>query len=137
MFTSLQKRESDEADMAVDIAPLIDMVFILLIFFLVNAAFVQDQGVTVQRPEATHSRALEPHHLRITVAASGAVFMQGKPVELAQVAEGVRTALGRQEDTAVIVVPDRDLPAGRLVEVIDAAKSGGARDISIATREPG
>lgn len=138
MFNSVQNRSrSATSAVAVDIAPLIDVVFILLIFFLVTASFVRDTGVQVRRPQAAASQSLEPTSLRISITASGAIYTEGRQLDLSQLAEHVRRAVAKQADMSVIVVPDEAVSAGRLVEVMDAAKIAGAKDVAIATRRKG
>lgn len=138
MFNSVQNRtRSAGSAIAVDIAPLIDIVFILLIFFLVTATFVRDTGIQVRRPQASASRGLEPNSLRISIAASGAIYHEGQQLELPQLQDRVRQAVSRQADIPVIVIPDDRVSAGRLVAVMDAAKLAGAKDVAIATKRKG
>lgn len=134
MFDSVQQRRSNGHAMAVDIAPLIDVVFILLIFFLVTTTFVRDTGIEVQRPEAAHAEALESAAMRISVAPSGAVYTEGRQVSLEQLRQDVRAFLAAEPGGAVIIIPDEQLASGRLVAVMDATKAAGARDIAVATR---
>lgn len=138
MFNSVQNRtRSAGAAIAIDIAPLIDVVFILLIFFLVTATFVRDTGIQVRRPQASASRGLEPNSLRISIAESGAIYHEGQQLELPQLQDRVRQAISRQADLSVIVIPDDRVSAGRLVAVMDAAKLAGAKDVAIATKRKG
>jgi len=135
MFESVQRQENgSESAVAVDIAPLIDMVFILLIFFLVTTTFVRETGITVNKPEAIETEALRPESLRISIAASGALYMGGRQVDLAACREAVRRYVAQERDGAVIIIPDADVRAQRLVTVMDAAKQGGAKEIAVATR---
>ncbi|MDX1683242.1 MAG: biopolymer transporter ExbD [Phycisphaeraceae bacterium] len=135
MFTSVQDRMRDDRQVAlVDIAPLIDIVFILLIFFLVTTTFVRDTGLEVNRPEAAAAVNVEPESFRVSIAASGAIHTGGQEVDLGQLQRAIRDFVTREQEHAVLVIPDKDVPAGRLVQVMDAAKLGGARDIAVATR---
>jgi biopolymer transport protein ExbD len=119
---------------AVDVAPLIDIVFILLIFFLVTTTFVRDRGVPVTRPAAAHAAVLEPEAVRIHLTAEGRLFLAGQPVTVARLPERVGGMLAQRPQAAVVIVPDEQVPAGRLVAVLDAARAGGARDVALATR---
>ena len=137
MFISTQHRaRSAAAAMAIDIAPLIDVVFILLIFFLVTATFVRDSGIQVRRPQAAATRALEPTAMRISIAASGAVFAEGQQIELAELEQKVRQFVASHAEGPVIIIPDERVLAGRLVAVMDTARQAGARDVALATRRP-
>jgi biopolymer transport protein ExbD len=135
MFESIQRHENgSESAVAVDIAPLIDMVFILLIFFLVTTTFARETGITVKKPEAIETQALRPESMRISIAESGAVYTDGRQVDLAECREAVRRYMAQERNGAVIIVPDEDVRARRLVSVMDAAKQGGAKEIAVATR---
>jgi biopolymer transport protein ExbD len=134
MFQSSQQR-SDSAHAEINIAPMLDMVFILLIFFLVTASFVRDSGITVERPVATQSQSLSADSLRVSIGASGTAYLDGEALAVAQLSSAVRQAMRQREITAAVVIPDASLPSGDLVAVIDAIKAGGLSEIAIATRE--
>ena len=133
MFHSVRQRSSSTSDTVVDIAPLIDVVFILLLFFLVSTSFVRDTGIEVERPEAITGVPQESTSLRISIAASGAVYAEGRRRELEELRQLVQQFVRGERNPAVILIPDAEAPAGRLVEVMDAAKLGGAQDIAVAT----
>jgi biopolymer transport protein ExbD len=135
MFQSVQKQQTRSGGAVVDIAPLIDIVFILLIFFLVTTTFVRDTGVRVDRPQASHTHALEPTSLRVSIAASGRLYSQGRAVSLQQLREQVGAFAARQSRGSVIVSPDESVPSGRLIEVMDAARLAGAQDVAVATEQ--
>ena len=137
MFRSTQAREQEAGGGAVDVAPLLDVVFILLIFFLVTATFVEDTGLDVERPQATASRRLSPPSLRLSVGASGAVYTGGERVSLEEVSRRVRRFRRSEPKGSIIVIPDAEAAAERLVAVIDAAKRAGAKRIAIGTKRPG
>ena len=138
MFNSVQSRtRSAGAAIAVDIAPLIDVVFILLIFFLVTATFVRDTGINVRRPQASAGVSLNATALRVSIAESGAIYHEGRQLELSQWREQVRQAVSADAGIPVIVIPDERVSAGRLIAVMDAAKQAGAKDVAIATRRRG
>lgn len=138
MFESVQHRENgSESAIGVDIAPLIDVVFILLIFFLVTTTFVRDTGITVERPEAYMAESIESQNMRISIAPSGAVYTEGRQVSLAECSDLVRRFLGQQPRGSVVIIPDEEVSAKRLVAVMDAAKRGGAENIAVATRQRG
>ena len=137
MFQSVQSRLSQKRSAAlVDIAPLIDIVFILLIFFLVTTTFVRDTGVEVTRPEAVTAQSVESTSMRVSIARSGAVYTDGREISLTELTSAVRQFMAKERQQAVLIIPDTQVPSGRLVEVMDAARLGGARAISVATRRP-
>jgi biopolymer transport protein ExbD len=132
MFRSVQSREQSNG-VLVDIAPLIDVMFILLLFFLVSSTFVRDTGVAVTRPQAAVTQALEPTSMRVSVTAAGDIYAEGARVSIDELRSKVGSFVAREKRRTVIVIPDEDVSAGRLVEVMDAARLGGAQDVALAT----
>jgi biopolymer transport protein ExbD len=130
-FQSLAQDEGGEA--AIDISPLMDCVFILLIFFIVTTTFVEETGVEVDKPQASSSVNLEKNSVLLAVTADGAVVSGGSAIGVAGVRPLVARLLQKEKDMPVIVQADRVVPSGLLVHVIDEAKLGGALKVSIAT----
>ncbi len=119
----------------INISPLIDMVFILLIFFIVTTVFVEETGVDIQRPEAASAADLERQSILIAVTATGEVVFGGEAIGVTGVRPTVRRLL-REETLPVILQVDEEAAAGLVVRVIDQAKLGGADNISIAAERP-
>jgi biopolymer transport protein ExbD len=134
MFDTLRRRRAAGPPLAVDIAPLIDIMFILLIFFLVSASFVPDAGIAVRRPEAAHASALPPESLRVSIAASGGVYVDAQAVELPVLTARAEAFLSREPEGAVVLIPDETLSAGRLVAVMDSVRAAGVSNIVVAAR---
>lgn len=122
----------DGTDAGIDMSPMIDCVFILLIFFIVTTTFVEETGVEVDKPQAASSVRLEKTSILIALTASGAVVYGGREIGMSGVQPLVRRML-QKEDVPVIVQADAAAPAGLLVRVIDEAKLGGAAKVSLAT----
>jgi biopolymer transport protein ExbD len=116
----------------INISPLIDMVFILLIFFIVTTTFVEESGVDVDKPQAASSRSLDKNSIILAITTKGQVVYGGKEIGIGGVRALVRR-LTQQDDTPVIIQADQAAPAGLLVRVIDEAKLGGAKIVSIAS----
>lgn len=134
MFESVQRHENGGGSAAIDIAPLIDMMFTLLLFLLVTTTFVNDTGIMVTRPEAVNTEALSPQSIRIAIAASGAIYIEGRPADLDRCQEAVQKFMAQERDGVVIIIPDESVSSGRLVAVMDAVKEGGGKEIAVATR---
>ena len=126
---------SDEGESAgIDMSPLIDCVFILLIFFIVTTTFVEETGVEVDKPQAVSSVNLEKNSVLLAITAKGEVVYGGQEIGVG----GVQTVVKRmleKEELPVIVQADQSVPSGLLVRVIDEAKLGGAAKVSLATRK--
>jgi biopolymer transport protein ExbD len=125
--------QSDGGEGGIDISPMIDCVFILLIFFIVTTTFVEETGVEVDKPQAASAVQLEKTSILIAVTAGGEVVYGGREIGLGQVQALVRRML-QKEDVPVIIQADAAAPSGLLVRVIDEAKLGNATRVSIATR---
>lgn len=116
----------------INISPLIDMVFILLIFFIVTTVFVEETGVEVNKPQAASSIDLEKNSILIAITDTGQVVYGGRDIGTGGVRSIVRQ-LTQTDPMPVIIQADRTVPTERLVRVIDEAKLGGATAVSIST----
>lgn len=123
-----------EGDSQINIAPLMDMVFILLIFFVVTTVFVEETGVEVQRPSAVSAQSLERNSILIAITRDGRIVYGGEERSL----NGVRAIVARElaeREMPVILLVDESARSGALVDVIDECKLAGAKNVSIAARK--
>ena len=127
------KRQTPE----LNIAPLIDMVFILLIFFLVTTSFVRETGVEVNRPAAQTASANQKTNLLVGISSENKVFMNRRQVDIRAVRAHVERGLVDNPGAAVVVVADKDATAGAVVSVMDAARLAGAENVTLAATAPG
>ena len=115
----------------INLSPLIDMVFLLLIFFMVTTVFVEETGVDVSKPRAASARTLERNSILLAVSPGGDVVYGGRNIGLNGV-RGLVSRLLKTREMPVILVADESVPTGLLVEVIGECKLGGAGRVSIA-----
>ena len=114
---------SDEAEMSdINISPMIDMVFILLIFFIVTTVFVQEPGVEVQREYAMSALDLEKNSILIAITEDGDVVYGGSTIGIVGVRGVVKRLTADNEIMPIILQVDRAAPAGTVIRVIDEAK---------------
>jgi biopolymer transport protein ExbD len=128
-------REStgDDGEAAgIDMSPMIDCVFILLIFFIVTTTFVEETGIEVDKPQAASSARLEKTSILIALQANGTVVYGGREIGIGGVQPLVRRML-QKEMVPVIVQADAGAPSGLLVRILDEAKLAGAQKVSLAT----
>lgn len=125
-------KQANSGSDEINISPLIDMVFILLIFFIVTTVFVEETGVEVSKPQAASSIDLEKNSILIAITESGQVVYGGRDIGTGGVRSIVRR-LTQTETMPVIIQADRSVPTELLVRVIDEAKLGGAVAVSIST----
>ena len=123
------------SDAGIDMSPMIDCVFILLIFFIVTTTFVEETGVEVDKPQAASAAHLEKTSILLALTAKGEVVYGGREVGMSGIHPLVKRVL-QKEQVPVIVQSDAAAPSGLLVRVIDEAKLAGAVKVSVASRRP-
>jgi biopolymer transport protein ExbD len=127
----------EEEDHAIDLAPMLDFVLNLLIFFIITTSFIKEAGVTVVRPDAETAEHRESGNILIAIRENGDIWMDRKRVDLRQVGIMIeKLHIERPDDTAVIVA-DTQSSAEVLAQVMDAVREGGISDVSIAANQPG
>lgn len=131
-FRQIASEDNNEA--AIDISPLMDCVFILLIFFIVTTTFVEETGVEVDKPQAASSVQLEKTSIMIAITEKGEVVYGGREIGFGGIGPLVKRML-QKEDVPVIIQADAAADSGMLVRAIDEAKLAGADKVSIATRK--
>jgi biopolymer transport protein ExbD len=117
----------------IDLSPMIDCVFILLIFFIVTTTFVEESGVEVDKPQAASAVRLEKTSILLALTADGAVVYGGREIGVGGVQPLVKRML-QKEEVPVIVQADAAAASGLLVRVIDEAKLAGALKVSVASQ---
>jgi len=130
-FRELSADEGGES--GIDISPLIDCVFILLIFFIVTTTFVEATGIEVDKPEAASASQLEKTSIFIALSEKGEVVYGARDIGVRGAQPLVKRTLQKDKKTPVIIQADRASQSGLLVRVIDEAKLAGARKVSLAT----
>jgi biopolymer transport protein ExbD len=124
-----KKKKPDD----INIAPLIDMVFILLIFFAVSTTFVKDMNIQLERPSASSSSRASTKAVRVYIDRNGNTFVDEQPVKLWMLQTRIRDLLGVSTGKTVLIVADRLIPAEKLIDVVDQCKLGGAAEVGVAT----
>lgn len=121
----------NETGVDINMSPLIDCVFLLLIFFIVTTVFVEETGVEIQKPQAASAQDLEKQSILIALTEDGRVFYGGREIGVGGV-RGVVARQLREREAPVIILSDRNARTAPLVDVIDEAKLAGATQVSIA-----
>jgi biopolymer transport protein ExbD len=129
----MRYREKKDSIQDINISPLIDMVFILLIFFMVSTTFVKDMKLDLDRPAASSSVTASTKAIRLYIDSMGDTYLDGEPVRIWVIQSRLRDMLKSTTGKSVLVVTDDGVPAGRLVEVVDQARLAGAQDVGVAT----
>lgn len=132
----LHTRE-DGGNAAINLTPLIDMVFILLIFFAVNSTFVRFPGVEVDQPVARSSVVQESATIMVAVTDNGEVWVDGDQVDVRRLRGVIERLFVETPDASVVVLSDQDSRTGIVVEVIDQARLAGAEKVALAATVAG
>ncbi len=132
MKSFIENKMEESKGQELDLAPLLDVVFILLIFFIVTTVFVKETGIDVDKPTAVSTKQLQKSVLIIAISESREVVYAGTNIGV----KGVRATIAQAIRTKVkplVIQADKTVPTDLLVQVIDQAKLAGVKNVSIAT----
>lgn len=124
--------ESGDDSSEVNLTPMLDVVFIMLIFFIVTTSFVKESGVEIERPEASAATPRPDTQVLVALTSEGAVWVDGDPVDTHRV--GPEVAGMVSDDGGVVIQADRRADTGLLIEVMDRLKQAGVDDVAVAAR---
>lgn len=128
----LPKRHENES---IDMTPMIDMVFILLIFFAVSTSFVKDMRLNLERPSASSGTVASTKSVRVYLDREGVIYLNEQAVKAWMLQSLVRDALAVSSSQAVLVIADALTPTENLIEVVDQCRLAGATDVGVATEQ--
>jgi biopolymer transport protein ExbD len=126
------KPKSQQVD-NIDVSPLIDMVFILLIFFMVTTTFVKDMKLDLNRPSAASASIAPTKVIRVYIDNSSEIYIDNQPVKVWAIQSKLRDMLRSSVDKSVLIITDTDIPVNSLIDVIDECKMSGAKDVAVST----
>jgi biopolymer transport protein ExbD len=118
-----------------DLTPLIDMVFLLLIFFLLTSFFVRP-SVSVDLPRAAETEAAGQQDVTITIEKEGAILLNGRSVSDRRLLATLEWIYSSTDASEAVIQSDKEVPFGRVVEVMDISKRAGAHSISFLVEHP-
>ena len=133
----MRYRQRESTDQEINMSPLIDMVFILLIFFMVSATFVKDMDLEIQRPKAESATPSSTKAVRVYIDERGETFLDNQPVRTWVIQSRLREILRLNGESTVLVVTDDNVPASKLIEVVDQCRLAGAQDVGVVTQHEG
>ena len=131
-----RKRRREEEDTEINITPMLDIVFIMLIFFIVTTSFVAEPGIDPQRPQAETAQERARANILIAISSGGQIWMNKQPIELADVRIRVESVLAENPESSAVIIADEQAGSGVLIDLMDQIRLGGVGSISIAA-EPG
>jgi biopolymer transport protein ExbD len=130
MARRLKKR--DEEVLEINITPMMDMVFIMLIFFIVTSSFVKEAGIEVNRPSAVTAAPKEHASIFVAITDDGQIWIDKRPVDVRAVRANIERLHAENPQGTVVIQADVESKNGLLVQVMDAARLAGIENISIA-----
>jgi biopolymer transport protein ExbD len=128
------RRHAEESDeTGIDLAPMLDFVLNLLIFFIITTSFIKEAGIVVNKQEAMTAESKESGNILIAIRPNGDIWMDKRRVDIKEVRPSIeRLHVERPEDT-VVIIADRESDTNMLTQVMDQVKLGGVSEVSIAT----
>tara|TARA_Y100001956_G_scaffold78277_1_gene89799 strand:- start:2672 stop:3076 length:405 start_codon:yes stop_codon:yes gene_type:complete len=131
----LGRRSHKHDEAQVDLTPMLDIVFIMLIFFIVTSSFVRESGIEVNRPQATQSVSQKDAGIFIAITDNNEIFIDKRIVDVERVQASIELLLLDKPDSALVIQADERAYNGVVVKVMDAAKSAGVEKIALATEK--
>lgn len=122
----------NEEAAGIDLTPMLDVVFIMLIFFIVTSSFIKESGIEVNRPQADSAARQEQGNILIAVTADGQVWLDKQVVDIRSVRAYVERMRQEQPEGVVVVQADQDARTGLVVRVMDQARLAGVQDVVLA-----
>lgn len=129
---AVRRARDNEDDGEISLTPMLDVVFILLIFFIVSTSFVKEPGLTPERPLAETAAAKARGNILVGVSATDAVWMHKRRVRLEDVRPLVEAAVAENPESGVVVVADRRASTGIVMDVMDRARAAGVANIAVS-----
>jgi biopolymer transport protein ExbD len=126
----------DEEEATIDMTPMLDVVFIMLIFFIVTASFVKEAGIDVNRPEAATAVKKDRANILVAISEKGDIWINKRKIDVRAVQANIERLYAENPQGTVVIQADRKATTDVLIKVMDAARAAGIEDVSIAAQEP-
>ncbi|MBC3767780.1 ExbD/TolR family protein [Neptunicella marina] len=130
-----RKHRAEEEEATIDMTPMLDVVFIMLIFFIVTTSFVKEAGIEVNKPKAQQATKQKSANIFIAINERGEVWMDKREVDVERVRANLERMLAEQPTDVVILQADVKTEHGKVVEVMDQIKAAGIDRISVAAKD--
>lgn len=126
--------QEDEAE-EINMTPMLDVVFIMLIFFIVTASFVKESGIDVNRPEAATAVKKERANILVAISDKGEIWINKRQIDVRAVQANIERLKAENPQGSVVIQADKKATTDTLIKVMDAARAAGVFDVSIAAQE--
>jgi biopolymer transport protein ExbD len=126
----------DEEEANIDMTPMLDVVFIMLIFFIVTASFVKEAGIDVNRPDASTAVNKDRASILVAISDNDEIWINKRRVDVRAVQANIERLHAENPQGTVVIQADRKATTEALIKVMDASRAAGIMDVSIAAQEP-
>ena len=124
----------EEEDNEINLTPMLDVVFIMLIFFIVTTSFIKETGIDVNRPSADTAEKKERGNILIAINANGDIWMNKRRIDIRSVRANVERAHAENPEGSVVITADKESKTDTLIQVMDQARLAGVQNVSIAAK---
>lgn len=131
----LSRRSSLRDEAQIDLTSMLDIVFIMLIFFIVTSSFVRESGVEVNRPQASHAVSQKNAGIFVAITAANDIYIDKRIVDAERVQATLEHLLSDQPDASLVIQADEHAYNGTVVTVMDAAKGAGVKNIALSAEK--
>ena len=132
MFSEAQGQEEESE---INITPMLDVVFIMLIFFIVTASFVKEAGIEVNRPDAQTAELKEKANILIAITANNQIYVDRRRVDPRAVRANIERLHAENPQGTVVIQADKESKTETLIQVMDASRQAGVFDVAIAAQD--
>ena len=133
----MPRRHAAKDEPEINITPMLDIVFIMLIFFIVTTTFIRETGVEVDKPTAITTEPRPQGNVLIAIRANNEIWMNRQHIELSEVRTQVERARAENPEGSVVLIADKGARTGTLVDVMDQVQAAGVTRLSVSAEEPG
>jgi biopolymer transport protein ExbD len=131
-FNQVQQEEESE----INITPMLDVVFIMLIFFIVTATFVKEAGIDVNRPDAATAVKKEKANILIAIGPNNDIWIDRRQIDIRSVRPNIERLHAENPQGSVVIQADKESKTETLIQVMDASRQAGVYNVSIAAQDP-
>ena len=135
MRSPIARPSLDEEESEINLTPMLDIVFIMLIFFIVTASFIKESGIEVNRPDAETARKQQRANILIAISDENEIWINRRRIELGSVGANVERLHAENPQGSVVIQADKKSTTEILIAVMDAVRAVGITNISIAAQE--
>lgn len=129
------KHNNNDTEVNLNLTPLIDMVFILLVFFVVNSSFVKEAGIEIERPQAKTTETQNKANILIAVTAQGEIWLDKQVIDIRSLRGHLQRLHAESPESSAVVLADTHATAGIIMEVVDQARLSGIDKVAVAATE--